>query len=149
MAVDSKSERGAFDVTVRQGHHPIKQSLMIETTDQSGSNAHTDGRHREISPPDGPRSGHGPVQDPIQGSCQATRKIQDPSLAKGSPTSLPSREGIAKRSVEESRVEHSNRESDYPVVNSPVSLPSRRSTVAPEQTANESGRSDPLLLLMR
>ena len=103
IPVDSSVEsRGEAMVDVEEGHRPSKQSLRVETTDQSGSNAHTDRRDQEISPPDGARFGDEPMEDPIQGSCQATRKIQDPSLAKGSQTSLPRKEGITKQTAVES-----------------------------------------------
>ena len=108
-------------VDVEEDHLLSKQSLRVEPTGQSGSNAHTDRPDQEVSPPDGARFGDEPMEDPIQGSCQATRKIKDPSLAKG-PQTTPSREGITETSVEEPRVERSNGEGDHPIiVNSPVS----------------------------
>ena len=88
------------------------------------------------------------MEDPIEGSCQATRKIQDPSLANGSQTSLPSRERTKEPPVEEPRVERSKGEGDSSinVANSPVSSRTRSKLNAPKQTAVGSGRPDPLLI---
>ena len=87
----SAKSRGGAGVDVKEGHRPSRQSLRVEPAGLSGSIVHTDGRDQVISPPNGARFGDEPIEDPIQGSCEA-RRSEDPSLAKGSPTSPRNRD---------------------------------------------------------
>ena len=110
---DIESERGAIDVIVDEDEgerhtRPLdKEAAKMQSSvqsDPSGSESSNspvsqtgDGEDQTPSPEQS-RSGDPPMQDPPQGSSKAAGNVLDPFLARGSQTSVESREGELKRS---------------------------------------------------